>query len=108
MKTNIIEVTEADFEREVLGVNGVVVVAFWASWSDVCKTMTPLLESVAENGDGAVKVTRVKVEHQRALAEKYGVGAIPTLLIFNQGNLEDEIVGRFDEEELRNRLACFA
>jgi thioredoxin 1 len=108
MNAKVIDANETNFEREVLNANGIVLVEFWAGWSDACKAMTPLIESIAESENGPVKVARVKVEHQKALAEQYGVGAVPTLLIFDQGTLQDQIVGRIGEEELRNRLGCYA
>ena len=108
VKANVIELNEANFEREVLGASGIVMVAFWAGWSEVCRIMTPMIESIAASEDSPVKVARVKIEHQKALAEQYGVAAIPTLLVFEGGQLQDEIVGRIGEEELRNRLGCFA
>ena len=71
-----------------------VLVQFWVGWSDPCKALAPMLESVAEDEAVPVKVARVNVEHHEELTERYGVSAVPTLLIFNQGGLQDQIVGR--------------
>jgi thioredoxin 1 len=107
MNDNVIELNEANFKQEVLGAPTPVLVEFWAGWSEPCKAMTPLLKSVAEDGDTPVKLARVNVEQHEELAEEYGVRAIPTLLIFNEGGLRDEIVGRASEQELREKLERF-
>lgn len=107
MKNNVIELNEANFEREVLGARTPVLVEFWASWSEPCQGMAPMLESVAEDDAVPVKVARVNVEHHEALADEYGVRAVPTLLIFNGGGLRDQIIGRATEHELREKLEGF-
>jgi thioredoxin 1 len=107
MTANVTELNEANFEREVLGASNPVLVEFWAGWSDPCKAMAPLLESLAEDGTVPVKVARVNVERHEELAEQHGVRAVPTLLIFNQGGLRDQIVGRATEHEVREKLERF-
>ena len=104
MNNNVIELNEANFHREVLNATLPVLVEFWAGWSEPCKALAPLLESVAEDQAVPVKVARVNVEHHEELTEQYGVRAVPTLLIFNQGDLQDQIVGRTTEQILRERL----
>ena len=104
MNNNVIELNEASFDREVLNATQPVLVEFWAGWSDPCKAMAPMLESVAEDEAVPVKVARVNVEHHEELTEQYGVRAVPTLLIFNQGGLQDQIVGRTTEQAVRERL----
>ena len=106
MNNHVIELTEANFEKEVLGATNPVLVQFWAGWSAPCKAMGPVLESVSE--DVPVKVARVNVEHHEGLADQYGVRAVPTLLIFNRGDLQDQIVGRASEQEVREKLQRFA
>jgi thioredoxin 1 len=104
VNNNVIELNEANFDREVLNATQPVLVEFWAGWSDPCKAMAPMLESVAEDDAVPVKVARVNVEHHEKLTEQYGVRAVPTLLIFNQGGLQDQIVGRTTEQAVRERL----
>ncbi len=104
MNNNFIELNETNFEREVLNATRPVLVEFWAGWSDSCKAMAPMLESVAEDEAVPVKVSRVNVEQHEKLTEQYGVRAVPTLLIFNQGGLQDQIVGRATEQAVRERL----
>ena len=104
MNNNVIELNEANFDREVLNATQPVLVEFWAGWSDPCKAMAPLLESVAEDEAVPVKIARVNVEDHENLTEQYGVRSVPTLLIFNQGGLQDQIVGRTTEQDVRERL----
>ena len=104
MNNNVIELNEANFNREVLNATQPVIVEFWAGWSDPCKAMAPLLESVAEDEAVPVKIARVNVEEHENLTEQYGVRSVPTLLIFNQGGLQDQIVGRTTEQDVRERL----
>ena len=107
MNNYVIELNEANFGQEVLGAKHPVLVQFWAGWSEPCKAMTPFLKSVAEDDGTAVKVCRVNVEHHEVLAEEYGVRAVPTLLIFKEGGLRDQIVGRATEREVREKLERF-
>jgi thioredoxin 1 len=104
VNNNVIELNEANFDREVLNATQPVLVEFWAGWSDPCRAMAPLLESVAEDKAVPVKVARVNVEDHENLTEQYGVRSVPTLLIFNQGGLQDQIVGRTTEQAVRERL----
>jgi len=104
VNNNVIELNEANFNREVLNATQPVIVEFWAGWSDPCKAMAPLLESVAEDEAVPVKIARVNVEDHENLTEQYGVRSVPTLLIFNQGGLQDQIVGRTTEQAVRERL----
>jgi thioredoxin 1 len=104
VNNNVIELNEANFNREVLNATQPVIVEFWAGWSDPCKAMAPMLESVAEDEAVPVKIARVNVEDHENLTEQYGVRSVPTLLIFNQGGLQDQIVGRTTEQAVRERL----
>ena len=107
MNTPVIEVNQANFEQEVLGAARPVLVQFWAGWSELCKTMAPVLQSAAEDGSVPIKMARVNVEQNEALAEKYGVRAVPTVLLFNEGGLKDQIIGRATEREVRDKLRHF-
>lgn len=104
MNNNFIELNEANFDREVLNTMQPVLVEFWAGWSDPCKAMAPMLKSLAEDHAPPVKFARVNVEDHEKLAEQCGVRAVPTLLLFNQGGLKDQIIGRTTEQTLRSKL----
>ena len=104
MNNSVIELNEANFEREVLNATQPVLVAFWAGWSAPCMEMAAVLESVAEDEAVPVRLARVNVEHYEDLTEKYGVRVVPTLLIFKQGALHDQIEGRTTKQALCEKL----
>jgi len=104
VNNNFIELNEANFEREVLSALQPVLVEFWAGWSESCRAMAPMLESVAKDDAIPVKIARVNVERHENLTDQYGVRAVPTLLISNQGTLQDQIVGRTTAQAVRERL----
>jgi len=104
VSNTVIELNQANFAQEVLEAHNPVLVQFWAGWSDPCQAMAPALDAVAEDEAVPVKLARVNVEQQEELAERYGVRGVPTLLIFNQGGLRGEIVGRASEQQLREKL----
>ena len=107
MSSAFIELNETNFAEEVLGSPDPVLVHFWAGWSQPSKAMTPVLEAVNEDISNPVRVGRVNLEQHEALAEQYGVQCVPTVLIFNQGGLQDQIVGRASEQEIREKLERF-
>ena len=104
MTRSVVELNKSNFEQEVLGAVKPVLVEFWAGWSSPCQAMAPIVESIAGDEHAPVKVARVNVEHQEILAEEYGVRGVPTLLIFHHGGLQDQIVGRATEREVREKL----
>ena len=104
MNNNFIELNETNFDREVLDSIQPVLVEFWASWSESCRAMAPMLESVAKDDAIPVKIARVNVERHENLTDQCGVRAVPTLLIFNRGTLQDQIVGRTTAQAVRERL----
>jgi thioredoxin 1 len=107
VKKNFIELNETNFGREVLNAMRPMLVEFWASWAESCTVMTPVLESVAKEDAVSVKIARVNVECHESLADQYEVRAVPTLLLFNQGALQDQIVARTTQRDLRDRLGKF-
>jgi thioredoxin 1 len=104
MSARIVELNELNFEQEVLSATLPVLVHFWAGWSRSCEAMSPLLESIARDDSLPVKVARMNVERHESLVEHCGVRAVPTLLIFHQGEVEREMVGRVGERDIRNEL----
>jgi thioredoxin len=108
MNATVIELNEPNFDQEVMRAAEPVLVEFWAGWTDRCRAVAPLVESAAQGPPLPVKIAEVNVEDNQALAERYAVRAIPTLLIFKHGNLCDRVVGRRTERELREKLAQLA
>lgn len=103
MKNRVVDLNETNFDKEVLGASSPVMVQFWADWSAACKAWESLLESIAER-ETFLKVGRVNMDGNEALAKKYGVRAVPTLLLFDQGSLQDQIIGSATKEEVFQKL----
>jgi len=93
MNEHIINLTIDNFDEEVLKPRMLVLVDFWASWCPPCRILSPIIEEIAEKYVGKVKVGKVNVDEQRALAERYRVMSIPTVFLFKNGQVIDKIVG---------------
>ena len=98
---NIVTLTQENFAAEVLKAPMPVLVDFWAEWCGPCKMIGPILDELAEEYDGRVKVGKVNIDQQQALATEYGVRAIPTLLLFHQGQVADQMVGLRSKRDLK-------
>jgi thioredoxin 1 len=98
---NIVALTQENFVKEVLQSTTPVLVDFWAEWCGPCKMIAPILDELAEEYDGRVKIGKVNIDDQQTLAAEYSVRAIPTLLLFNQGQVADQIVGLRSKRDLK-------
>ena len=95
-----IKVTKQNFEQEVLNSPIPVMVDFWADWCGPCKMLAPILSEIAEEYDGKIKVCKVNVDDEVELSLKYRIVSIPTVLVFNNGELTNKSVGYVPKENL--------
>ncbi|MFN3629903.1 MAG: thioredoxin TrxA [Casimicrobiaceae bacterium] len=100
MSDNITHVTDETFESEVLKSDKPVLVDFWAEWCGPCKMIAPVLEEVANSHAEKIKVAKVDVDDNRAVAAQYGIRGIPTLMIFKNGQLAAQKVGALSKAQL--------
>lgn len=102
MTTDVIDLKDPDFRREVLEAEGPVLVDFTAEWCPPCRVITPALEALASEYKGRVKVTRLDVDDNLETARQYGVRSMPTLLFFKQGKVVGQIVGAVPRAKLES------
>ena len=101
MAENIHEFTEGNFEAEVLQSDKPVLIDFWAEWCMPCKMIAPAVAEVATENADVLKVGKVDVDNNPAIAVKYGIRSIPTLLIFKDGQIAEKMVGAVSKENIQ-------
>jgi thioredoxin 1 len=99
-----VEVTDANFKSEVLESKTPVLVDFWAEWCGPCKMIAPVVEELAKEYDGKLRVGKVDVDSNQQTAMQFGVRSIPTLLIFKNGKVVDQIVGAVPKRMLAEKV----
>jgi len=102
-----LEITDATFDQEVLSSNIPVLVDFWAVWCGPCKMVAPAVEQIANEYDGKLKVGKVDVDNHKQAAIKYGIRSIPTLLLFKNGQVVQQIIGALSKNQLEEKIKSF-
>ncbi len=103
-----INLDESNFEREVTRSDKPVLVDFWAQWCGPCKLIAPLLDEIATEKAGAIKVGKVNVDENQSLSSKFNIRAIPSLLFFKNGQLRDQVTGMTSKKDLLSRIEALA
>lgn len=101
---HIRELNDNTFDEEIRKANGPVLVDFWAAWCAPCRIIAPSLEEIAGELAGSATVAKVDVDQNGDLANRFGVRSIPTLIVFRDGRVVDQIVGAVPKEQIRQLL----
>lgn len=97
-------VTEATFEQEVLQSDKPVIVDFWAEWCGPCHAIAPVLDKIAEERDGELKIVKVNIDEEQSLAMRYGIASIPTIVLFKDGEPSAAAIGAQPKSALEKSL----
>lgn len=99
-----IEITDENFENEVIGSETPVLVDFWAEWCGPCRALAPAIQELSEEYEGRLKVTKLNVDENPVTASSYGIRSIPTLIIFENGVEKDRILGALPKKNIEQAI----
>ena len=104
MTNNLVEITDDNFDTEVLESELPVLVDFWAEWCGPCKMISPIVEEIASDYNGKVKVGKVNIDYNQQVAMTYGIRGIPALLVYKSGSVANQIVGAVPKNHITQIL----
>ncbi len=102
--SNLIAINEENFETEVLKATHPVLIDFWAIWCGPCKMIAPIVDELARDYEGQIKVGKCDVDSNQSIAIKYGIRSIPTLLLFKNGQVVDQIIGAVPKHFIKEKI----
>jgi thioredoxin 1 len=108
MAESTLHLTETSFDTELGKHNELMMVDFWAEWCAPCRAIAPTLEELVREGNGAVTLAKVNVDEQPALAARYGIRSIPTILFVKDGKVQDQVVGAVPKAQIQAKLTSLA
>jgi len=101
---SLLEITEQNFEQEILNSDIPVLADLWAPWCGPCKAIGPTVEKIANEYEGKAKVVKINIDKSPGIATKYSVMSIPTLLFFKDGKVADQVIGLVGKEKISDKL----
>lgn len=104
MADNLHEFTDANFDADVLKSDGPVLVDFWAPWCGPCRMLMPTIEELSDEYAGKVKIGKVNTDENQQIAASYGITSIPTVILFNKGEIVDKVVGAPGKDHFQTML----
>jgi thioredoxin 1 len=105
MSDKVVHIKDAEFDQAVLKSDIPVIVDFWAPWCGPCHMIAPVVEELAGEYEGKVKVSKINVDENPRTAAKYGIRSIPTILFFKEGKVLDQVIGAVSKDELVKKLS---
>jgi thioredoxin len=103
-----VHLTEQNFDEALAANQSVMMVDFWAEWCGPCRAIAPVLEDLARESAGAITLAKVNVDENPALAARYGIRSIPTILLVKQGKVADQVIGAVPKAQLKKKLDALA
>lgn len=100
----VLEITDSNFETEVLGADVPVLVDFWAEWCQPCRMLAPTIEEIAGDYQGKAKIGKVDTDSNRDISIKYGISAIPTVILFKDGEIAKKFVGLTPKDQFATAI----
>lgn len=99
-----LHLSDANFESEVIKSNIPVLVDFWAEWCGPCRMVAPIIDEIAQEMNGKIKVGKVNVDEAQSLAMRYGIMSIPTIIIFKEGTPATQVIGAVAKKQLLDKI----
>ena len=107
MSEAMFQLTDSNFEDEVISSEMLVLVDFWAVWCGPCRMIAPELKKLSEEKSGELKIGRLNVDNNRDIAIKYGISSIPTLLLFKNGQVVKKLIGAMSKDKILTEISQF-